>query len=628
MWWSDKVIELRIGWAEGFWLRTMICVLSVFFSFSAIGCGGGSSAAPGPPPPAPQTTYTNPLSVTDSATGPVTSCPDPSILKVFLNGTNAWYLYCTGDALNSNDRMNGNLKGHLINIFRSSDLIHWTYLHDAFATLPAWIGPSNSLWAPDIQFFNGQYYLYYTVPPGAAGPNNGSAIGVATSSDPAGPFLDKGSALIPPEPAANCCGGAQRWIFDSNITSDDNGQKYIIFGSYLGGVSVRMLSSDGMSASAASETLIALENRYEGSFYFRKNGYYYLFVSSGNCCNQALTGYSMWVGRSQSPLGPFLDKFGNSFAAARTGGTPVILMNGNSFVGPGGGVVFTHEAGQDYPLYHAVALAAPVFAGTNSTARPVLLDPLDWGADGWPAARGGFGPSDVHSPQAMPAAQPGQANAHVAAFAANDMPSQAIPELSDDLKAPALNLQTQWPFLHSAPAYSMTGSAYEVSTVNFDMLNAPAQVPLLAEATPAGNYMVEVKMKINLPASGSGMDFAQGGVMIYRSDQSYLKLDVFANSNTRQIEFFKQIENPPAGQANYGSIPLGPPADYTELRIAKRTVSGQDQYTAYSSQDGTEWVRGGTWTASLGANPQIVLFAQNRSGFLVGFSYVHVSTLP
>ena len=140
--------------------------------------------------------------------------------------------------------------------------------------------------------------------------------------------------------------------------------------------------------------------------------------------------------------------------------------------------------------------------------------------------------------------------------------------------------------------------------------------------------MVEVKIKINLPASGSGIDFAQGGVMIYGSDQSYLKLDVFASSNTRQIEFFKQINNAPAGQANYGSIPLGPPADYTWLRLAKRTVSGHDQYTAYSSQDGTDWVRGGTWNASLGISPQIALFAQNRSGFLVDFSYVHVSTLP
>jgi arabinan endo-1,5-alpha-L-arabinosidase len=257
-----------------------------------------------------------------------------------------------------------------------------------------------------------------------------------------------------------------------------------------------------------------------------------------------------------------------------------------------------------------------------------LLDALDWDASGWPSARGGFGPSDVQSPQPVPAAQPGGSNGHLAAFAANDMPGQMIPGLSDEFNAPTLNLQTQWSFLHSTPAYVMTGSTYEVQTVNYDMVSAPTQVPLLVEATASGNYLVETMMKINLPASGSGIDFAQGGVMIYGGDQSYLKLDVFASSNTRQVEFFKQIRNPPAGQGNFGSIPLGPPGEDTWLRIAKRTVSGQEQYTAYSSQDGINWVRGGTWNASLGANAQIALFGQNRSGFQVDFDYVHVSTLP
>ena len=93
--------------------------------------------------------------------------------------------------------------------------------------------------------------------------------------------------------------------------------------------------------------------------------------------------------------------------------------------------------------------------------------------------------------------------------------------------------------------------------------------------------------------------------MIYGNDQSYLKLGVFASSNTRQVECFRQIRNPPAGQANYGSIPLGPPGDYAWMRRAMRTVSGHGQYTAHSSQDGINSVRGGTWNAVLGVNAQI-----------------------
>jgi DNA-binding FrmR family transcriptional regulator len=69
-------------------------------------------------------------------------------------------------------------------------------------------------------------------------------------------------------------------------------------------------------------------------------------------------------------------------------------------------------------------------------------------------------------------------------------------------------------------------------------------------------------------------------------------------------------------------------AELMGLRIAKRTTSGREQYTAYSSQDGMNWVRGGTRNASLGASARLALFAQNRSGFLVDFDYIHVFSLP
>ncbi len=61
------------------------------------------------------TTYTNPLSLTDPFSGPAVSCPDPAIIKQSARLFDVWYLYCTGDPLNSNDKdANGNLKNHLI----------------------------------------------------------------------------------------------------------------------------------------------------------------------------------------------------------------------------------------------------------------------------------------------------------------------------------------------------------------------------------------------------------------------------------------------------------------------------------------------------------------------------------
>ena len=86
------------------------------------------------------------------------------------------------------------------------------------------------------------------------------------------------------------------------------------------------LSETGVTAETpdpGDDTRIAIGNRYEGANVVYKDGYYYLFVSATNCCNGALTGYSVFVGRSTSPFGPFVDREDNSFLEAAVGGTAV-----------------------------------------------------------------------------------------------------------------------------------------------------------------------------------------------------------------------------------------------------------------------------------------------------------------
>ena len=105
------------------------------------------------------------------------SCPDPAIMEETIAGVENWYLYCTGDPLNSNDKdAQGNLRNHYIATWRSVDLIHWTYNGDVFSADPAWIGVETNLWAPAVKYFNGQYYLYY-VAPQTGGPGGPSEIG-------------------------------------------------------------------------------------------------------------------------------------------------------------------------------------------------------------------------------------------------------------------------------------------------------------------------------------------------------------------------------------------------------------------------------------------------------------------
>lgn len=134
---------------------------------------------------------------------------------------------------------------------------------------------------------------------------------------------------------------------------------------------------------------VALDNRYEGAQVVQHAGLYYLMLSATNCCNGPLTGYSVFVGRSGRPTGPFVDRDGVSLLAPRVGGTPVLSMNGNRWVGGGHNVVFQDAAGRDWTAYHAVDRLDPYLDPDRTlTKRPALLDPLDW-VDGWPTVRGG-----------------------------------------------------------------------------------------------------------------------------------------------------------------------------------------------------------------------------------------------
>ncbi|MDQ3249032.1 MAG: family 43 glycosylhydrolase, partial [Chloroflexota bacterium] len=385
--------------------------------------------------------YQNPLPVRTPDGQTVESCADPSVIESHVPGEIAWYMVCTTDPLNSADRdAQGNLIFRLIPIFQSFDLVNWTYVGDAFAERPAWVADDAGLWAPELEYFNDQYYLYYTAP-NTDLPGGGSAIGVATSPSPTGPWVDSGAPVVEPH-AASCCPGSRRWTFDPALISDDAGQRYIYYGSYFGGISVRTLSADGLHTDPASQVEVTIANRYEGAYVVRHDGFYYLFASATDCCRGPLTGYSVFAGRSASPLGPFVDREGVSLLAGRVGGTPVISMNGNRWVGPGHNAVITDLAGQDWFYYHAIDRNDPYFAGeTGFTKRPVLLDALDW-IDGWPTVRAERWASDAS--ERGPVVDPNDKELREMRPLRADEPGKLVANFSDEFDGVALNPRWSW----------------------------------------------------------------------------------------------------------------------------------------------------------------------------------------
>ena len=566
--------------------------------------------------------YTNPLPIKISGNALVGSCADPTIIRGQTAGDNYWYMYCTTDPLNDNDKTGGSFNFHLIPMLRSSDLVNWTYQGDAFSTRPAWVASDAGLWAPEIKFLNGQYYLYYTAS-WTTLPGGGSAIGVATSSSPLGPWIDSGAPAVEPHEAP-CCAGSRRWVFDPEVVQDDSGQLYIFYGSYFGGISARTLSADGLHSDPASQTQITIANRYEGTEIVHHDGYWYLFASATDCCRGPLTGYSVFAGRSQNILGPYVDREGNSMLQGRVGGTPVISMNGNRWVGTGHNSVFEDFDGQWWTVYHAVDQNNPYFAGAvGFTKRPVLLDPLDW-VGGWPTVRGGFWASDKS--QTAPAAQPGTQTNYEPKLFQPDQPAALTPSLSDEFGG-TLGAQWNWVRQPSAGTYSLSSETFDFNTQAADLFEGSNNASVLTERAPNGNYLVETRVKLNVPAEGCCFNYVQAGLVIYGNDDNFIKLVPVSIWETRQTEFAKELSPVPAGYPRYGNTVVGAPGEWTYLRIVKRNKSGSELYTAYTSTDGLNWVHGGTWTHQLGSNAQIGLVSMGGSGFTANFDYVHVYEL-
>ena len=201
------------------------------------------------------------------------------------------------------------VNGGDIQIRASTDLRTWRLVGTVFAKIPSWItsqvpGVVN-LWAPDISFFDGLYHLYYAA---STFGSNDSVIALATNRtlDPASPeyhWSDDG--LVFSSSAADDYNA-----IDPALVGGAGGSKWLLFGSFWGGIQLIALNpATGMSSARAPHRLLAVfgpaPDPEEGSYMVHHGGFYYLFVSYGDCCKGVGSTYEILVGRSQSITGPF-----------------------------------------------------------------------------------------------------------------------------------------------------------------------------------------------------------------------------------------------------------------------------------------------------------------------------------
>jgi beta-xylosidase len=329
-------------------------------------------------------TYTNPVSA-----GAVDTFPDPAMIR---GKDGYWYAYGTTNPILLS---HGDGVEHTLPMLRSPDLVTWTYLGDAYtlANRPSWWPAGTRPWAPDIRYVDGTYHLTYSL--------SGGGIALATASRPGGPWTDRG-LLVPGDADASGCPTFD--IDQAMYTDITTGAHYLYWGSY-DTICVQQLDATA-TARVGPVTQVARGRRMEGGFVVRRDGWYYLFYSDAGCCDGAFSGYTVKVGRADSPLGPFRTPSGRNLMDLTSKDGIVLAGTGNGWIGPGHNAVQTDLSGQDWLVYHAIPASNPDFppvtnqwGGTmnNLSRRPLMIDRLDW-IGGWPVVRAGAGTSTGPQP--------------------------------------------------------------------------------------------------------------------------------------------------------------------------------------------------------------------------------------
>jgi len=316
----------------------------------------------------------------DRAKWMITNVHDPAIFK----DGDCYYIFSTDCEVDTKELKPG------IQIRRSKDLINWEWVGYALDGIPAdakeWTAATN-LWAPEVVKFGDDYYLYYSA---SQFGTNISYIGLAKSKSVTGPYISQGEVFKTKSKDTARFGTAPNAI-DANIFFSKEGDHWMVYGSFFGGIYVSQIDpKTGKLVNYGEGDLIArrssdVDSAIEGPYIIYNEDFdkYYLFVSYDSLFKD----YNIRVGRSNNITGPYLDSQGNCMTdielnpQSRVGNKIVgsySFASGDGWKMPGHNSVL--QDGDDcYIVHHARGGKDPKWSYLH--VRRIL-----WSDDGWPVA--------------------------------------------------------------------------------------------------------------------------------------------------------------------------------------------------------------------------------------------------
>jgi arabinoxylan arabinofuranohydrolase len=284
---------------------------------------------------------------------------------------------------------------HCYHTFSSADMVNWTdhgeilNIWDVIGSDKEPAGEDWALWAPDMVYYEGKYYLYfpirilYTEHGYAEGTRKTNAYtAVAVSDAP-----DKKFKVINPR-----IEGTKG--IDPAVFIDDDGQKYLYYGNHFGAkLKDNMTELDGEPVHMEVDDKNFMEaiwmNKRDGKYYVSYHAHYRKPVDPENPDDPNRLKSLLNYGMSDNPLGPFKHMGTMNYELG------VNVNEGPKYPGKNyvpwrltqsnhGGIVEYH--GKEYLFYHTSALSSwrqdEFKAEGTWTQRSVCIDELKYNPDG------------------------------------------------------------------------------------------------------------------------------------------------------------------------------------------------------------------------------------------------------
>ena len=418
-----------------------------------------------------------------------------------------------------------------IAISHSTDLVNWNIIGYG-VTNPDYLDlsdilDSRGIWAPDISYHDGRFYIFATLRHNDECRPMRSQM-VISSDRPEGPYTKPIFLEVD--------------AIDPSHFVDDDGKHYMITDK---GIRITPISDD--CTQIIGDTIQVWEGTgercCEGPHLLKHNGYYYAIVAEGG------TGYGHGINTARSgtlfgpyepsPYNPVMRQSDPNHPIQRTGhGKLVQTQNGDWWC--------TYLCGR--PNEHSY----------TTIGRESALDPVTWTVDGWFTINDGNGPSIV---QTMP-----------------KLPEQTHTKTPVD-HFNSSTLDKQWLFVRK-PDYdnlSLTDnpSHFRIYTQNGTLDMISSKNTLLRREQEL-KYQAFTKLIFEPSREGP-----QAGLTCYYSTATYIRFSLCYN-NGKQLQLVINRNN---GEELITAVP-NIPKGYIYLKVSVEYLTRKFYY----SLDGTEWI--------------------------------------